>query len=282
MVPTLGRINPSWLLVCALKPLQNSMMLTPCWPSAGPTGGDGFALPAGFCSSTIAWTFCTLEPLHLVVLELDGGGPAEDRHLDLHPPALGIHVLHDALEVDERSVDDADLVAPLEDRLRLRLLRPGLHLPQDVVHLVLRERDRLVPRADETGHLGRRAHQVPRLLGQLHPDQHVAREELLPALALLLVPDLDHLLGRHEHAGDLLGHPEDLGARLDRLLHLVLEARVGVDDEPLLAWRRGRRLAAAHLSILSTTRASTMSTAPRKKATTTVTTITTTVELTSS
>src|SRR5713226_9186247 len=251
-------MSPSCAPVWALKPLQNSMMFTPCWPSAGPTGGDGFALPAGICSFTIAWTFFTLEPLHLVVLELDGGGPAEDRHLDLHPPALGIHVLHDALEVDERSVDDADLVAPLEDRLRLRLLRPGLHLPQDVVHLVLRERDRLVPRADEAGHLGRRAHQVPRLVGQLHLDQHVAREELLLGLALLLVADLD------------------------RLLHLVLEARVGVDDEPLLAWRRGRRLAAAHLSILSTTRASTMSTAPRKKATTTVTTITTTVELTSS
>src|SRR5260370_8278624 len=125
------------------------MMVKAWWRGGGAAGGDGFALPAGICSFTIAWTFFTLEPLHLVVLELDGGGPAEDRHLDLHPPALGIHVLHDALEVDERSVDDADLIAPLEDRLRLRLLRPGLHLPQDVVHLVLRERDRLVPRAAE-------------------------------------------------------------------------------------------------------------------------------------
>ena len=33
------------------------MMLTPCWPSAGPTGGDGLAFPAGICSFTIAWTF---------------------------------------------------------------------------------------------------------------------------------------------------------------------------------------------------------------------------------
>ena len=35
--------------VFALNDLQNSMMLTPRWPSAGPMGGDGFACPAGTC-----------------------------------------------------------------------------------------------------------------------------------------------------------------------------------------------------------------------------------------
>ena len=30
IVTTTGRINPSCAPVCALKPLQNSMMLTPC------------------------------------------------------------------------------------------------------------------------------------------------------------------------------------------------------------------------------------------------------------
>src|SRR5438105_5872997 len=33
--------------VCALNALQNSMMFKPRWPSAGPMGGEGFALPAG-------------------------------------------------------------------------------------------------------------------------------------------------------------------------------------------------------------------------------------------
>src|SRR5438270_1534304 len=32
--------------VAALYALQNSMMLTPCCPSAGPTGGAGVAAPA--------------------------------------------------------------------------------------------------------------------------------------------------------------------------------------------------------------------------------------------
>src|SRR4051812_13409116 len=33
------------------------MMLTPCWPSAGPTGGAGLAMPALICSLTIAASF---------------------------------------------------------------------------------------------------------------------------------------------------------------------------------------------------------------------------------
>src|SRR5437868_4778422 len=36
--------------VAALNDLQNSMMLTPRWPSAGPIGGEGLAMPAGTCS----------------------------------------------------------------------------------------------------------------------------------------------------------------------------------------------------------------------------------------
>jgi hypothetical protein len=32
------------------------MMLTPCCPNAGPTGGAGFACPAGICNLMIALT----------------------------------------------------------------------------------------------------------------------------------------------------------------------------------------------------------------------------------
>src|SRR2546428_8308152 len=266
------------------------MMLTPCWPSAGPTGGEGFALPAGIWSLTTACIFFIekrppprhpSEPLDLVVLELNRRRPAEHRHDDLHPAALRIHVLDDALEVHERPVDDPHLVAPLEHRLRLGLLGAGLHLPHDVVDLLLRERNGPRARADEPGDLGRRAHEVPRVVGQLHLDEHIPGEELLLGLALLLVTHLDDFLRRHQDAGDLLRHAEDLRAGLDGLLDLVLESGVRVDDEPLLV-RRGRRRFSAHRRILSTIRASTMSTPPRKKAITTVTVITTTVELISS
>src|SRR6266403_808341 len=59
MVITTGMMSPSWSLadVLALNALQNSMMLTPCGPSAVPTGGAGVALPAGICNFTTAFTF---------------------------------------------------------------------------------------------------------------------------------------------------------------------------------------------------------------------------------
>ena len=43
-------------LVLALKSLQKLIMFTPCCPSAGPTGGDGFSAPAGTTSRTTALT----------------------------------------------------------------------------------------------------------------------------------------------------------------------------------------------------------------------------------
>ena len=42
-----GMIRPFSCWVWALNALQNSMMLTPCWPSAGPTGGAGLAARPG-------------------------------------------------------------------------------------------------------------------------------------------------------------------------------------------------------------------------------------------
>src|SRR4029453_3995939 len=54
---TTGMISPSSFEVFALKFLQKSMILTPCGPSAVPTGGAGVAFPAEIWSFTIACTF---------------------------------------------------------------------------------------------------------------------------------------------------------------------------------------------------------------------------------
>src|ERR1700691_4659719 len=58
-VITTGMIRPAISLfwVRALNCLQNSMMLTCAWPSAGPTGGAGVALPASICTFTWVCTF---------------------------------------------------------------------------------------------------------------------------------------------------------------------------------------------------------------------------------
>src|SRR5579862_9682867 len=52
--------------VWALNALQNSMMLRPRWPSAGPIGGDGLAAPAGTCNLRYPATFFAIKLLLFV------------------------------------------------------------------------------------------------------------------------------------------------------------------------------------------------------------------------
>jgi hypothetical protein len=52
-----GIIRPACCAVRSLNSLTKAMMFTPAWPSAGPTGGAGVALPAGTCNFTILTTF---------------------------------------------------------------------------------------------------------------------------------------------------------------------------------------------------------------------------------
>ena len=56
-----GMIVPASAWVWALNALQNSMMLTPCWPRAGPTGGAGLAAPAGIWSLISVRTFLAMR-----------------------------------------------------------------------------------------------------------------------------------------------------------------------------------------------------------------------------
>src|ERR671930_259080 len=65
---------------CALNALQNSMMLTPCWPSAGPTGGAGFAWPPGIWSLISVRTFFAIKIREGPGRHLDG---LAERELDL-------------------------------------------------------------------------------------------------------------------------------------------------------------------------------------------------------
>src|ERR1022692_322350 len=57
MVISTGMMFPRWDSVAALYCLTNSMMLTPCGPSAVPTGGAGVAAPAFSCTLTSATIF---------------------------------------------------------------------------------------------------------------------------------------------------------------------------------------------------------------------------------
>src|SRR5207237_6743085 len=80
-------MRPFSCWVWALNALQNSMMLTPCWPSAGPTGGAGLACPPGIWSLISVRTFLAMsvDLLHLVEREVHRDLALEDvdEHLQL-------------------------------------------------------------------------------------------------------------------------------------------------------------------------------------------------------
>src|SRR5204862_4238291 len=78
---TTGMISPCWPCVRALKVLQNSMMFTPCWPRAGPTGGAGLAWPAVICSLMTAASFFFFGGISVLSLVVDVH-PAEWRRPD--------------------------------------------------------------------------------------------------------------------------------------------------------------------------------------------------------
>src|SRR4029077_16170961 len=84
--------------VVALNTLQNSMMLSPRWPRAGPIGGDGFALPAGTCNLMIPTIFLAIyvfqsprwPPLPLALSPRAGKREGPLAHLKMRHPA-GAH-----------------------------------------------------------------------------------------------------------------------------------------------------------------------------------------------
>src|SRR3954454_21418257 len=230
-------------------------MLMPCGPSAVPTGGAGVALPAGSCRvrtiriflATVCARSLSLELFDLQEVELDRGLPAEDADEDLQLVALRVDLVDRADELGERPVGDADALALREGDPVLRRL--DAHVPEDLLDLVLVERDRLAPDArdvgpaDEARHARRVADDEPAVGVEDHLDEDVARVHLLLDGVPLALPDLDLVLHRNEHLEDLVLHAHRLDAVLEVRLDLVLVARVGVDDVPALLGRsRGCQL----------------------------------------
>src|SRR5437588_12937159 len=148
------------------------MMLIPCWPRAGPTGGAGLAAPPIAWSLMVVRTFLAMGSigprsgplllLYLVEADLDGGLPAEDR--DEHLQAAGVLVdLGDlARGVRQRPGDDLDRLADRE--LGAGALAHRHLLVQEAIDLTLGERDRLVGGPDEAGHPRGALDQAPGVL----------------------------------------------------------------------------------------------------------------------
>src|SRR3954449_13166611 len=134
------------------------MMLTPCWPSAGPTGGAGVAAPALIWSLIRPAIFFlggmsgSSDLRYLAERQLDRSLPAEDGHEDLQPLGLGVDLVDGGRQRRERAVHDRDRLADLEvdDLGSLGLLRLLRLRREELDHVVERQRRR-VRGADEPG-----------------------------------------------------------------------------------------------------------------------------------
>src|SRR5690349_8539078 len=149
-------MRPFSCAVWALNALQNSMMLTPCWPSAGPTGGAGLAWPPGIWSLISVRTFfamkSSVELLDLVERQLHRNLTLEDvdQHLELLLVRIDVHDL--AVEVGQRPRGHLHGLAERVLDGRPRPLGGRDARVQDPIDLALGERHRLGARADEAGH----------------------------------------------------------------------------------------------------------------------------------
>src|ERR1039457_1591627 len=240
IVITTGMISPSWSLadVLALNALQKSMMLTPCGPSAVPTGGAGVALPAGICNFTDAVIFFAISTLfHLQELQLHRCGASENRHHHAQRTAFRIDVVHFAGEIRERSVDDAHRIVLLERHLGPRPFRRGSLPVQNLVHFFRAQWHRRIPAAHKTRHAGRVLHFMPQRVAHFHFHQHVTGINQALTGDLLAVAQFHHFFGGDQHLPDLVRKTEGFGTRAQRFRHLVLKPRVSVDDIPLLRRR---------------------------------------------
>src|SRR6266576_4483779 len=146
-------MRPFSCAVCALNALQNSMMLTPCWPSAGPTGGAGFAWPPGICSLMRVRTFLAMsvQLLHLVEGQLHRDLALEDVDEHLELLLVGVDVDDLAVEVGERPGGYLHGLAERELDLGARSFPVAAAGVEDPVDLRLGERHGLGAGAHKSG-----------------------------------------------------------------------------------------------------------------------------------
>ena len=207
------------------------MMLTPCWPSAGPTGGAGFACPPGIwslmmCQNLLSHLrFLSRSLLDLVESELDRHLPLEDVDHHLKLLRVGVDVDDLAVEIRERAGRDLDRLAERELDLGARRARrrrrpcAGSGRPRGC-----ESGTGLVPAPTKPGHARRVLDDRPRVVVEVHVHEHVARQHALLGLDLLAVLRLDHLLGRDDDATEPRRCPID-SIRCSRLALTFSRAR---------------------------------------------------------
>src|ERR671910_3369014 len=219
-------------------------MFTCAWPSAGPTGGAGFACPPVICNFNLRATrrprplpmkILSLELGHLVEGELHGRLAPEDGDEHLQPRLVHVDVGDRTCEIRERSANNLDRLPDLVIHRCLDLLaRLDLTRMQEPLDLGAAERERLLPGAHDLGDPRRLANELPGRVVHVHVHEDVSGELALNRGDLLAVLDLDDALGRDADLTEVPLKTHGVDPALQRCAHLVLMTRVCIYDVPLL------------------------------------------------
>src|SRR5271166_2232266 len=221
-VTTTGMIRPSssLALVFALNCLQNSMMLICAWPSAGPTGGAGVALPAAICNFTEPVAFFAIANpyrprraqtadvslrnnlLNLPKSKFHRSRASEDGDHHFQCLAVFVDFVHHAGEAGKWPFADAHRLVLLELDLELRLLLAVPDAVNNLVDLVFGKRSRLLAGAHKTRHARRSFHHVPDIVVHVHFNQHVTGIEHALTGVFLAAANFSHRLSRDQNPPD--------------------------------------------------------------------------------
>ena len=87
----------------------------------------------------------TSNTLDLQESKFDRRGPAKNTYEDFHATMIRIHVIHCAVEAQERTVHNSDIVTLDKPNLLTRPCRTGVHLLQQGIDFFRRKRRRLSP-----------------------------------------------------------------------------------------------------------------------------------------
>src|SRR5690606_10660294 len=157
--------------------------------------------------------------LHLTELEFDRGGTTKNQYRHAQAALLVIDFLDDAVEIVERAFGDANHLARFDQDLRLRLVDAILDAAPDRISLgILDQVPRLVVDA-----------QGPVFFSRFDLHEHITREELAFAAALLATAHFDDFLGRHQDVAELVLHRGTRDTLLERARNLILESGIGVN-----------------------------------------------------
>src|SRR5712691_5702932 len=193
-----------------------------------------FANPPSLSSTVYRLTSAGSQFLNLQELELHRSRSSKDGDHHLQGRPILVDLLDHAREIREGAVGDPDVLSLFERVLGFRLLFGRSDAVEDLLDLLGGQRGGLLARSDEARHLWRVLDQVPRLVGHLHFDDDVAREELALNFAPFSPLHFDESLRWDANVTEGLGHPHGLDALPQVLPHPLFETGVGVHDVPVL------------------------------------------------